>query len=219
MSEKQKTDWQRKKHDSPETAEFRNRIENFIKECNIDSENQYHLKNNLSLIIRLPYYCKSKGTRPKGHYNHSKIMLDFCRYLIQYNDSEFTELLLTDLSVQQNQSLRKIAKQRKDLKKISSSEGIWEHIIPVKVVRDKLVEIINSKNEPVDKIKEIEHILKLYSKAGQIHITKEDDKKLKNSNYNESMPSDWDWTEEKIFSRYVKSGINLKKYIKEWEKY
>ena len=86
---------------------FRDRIENFIKECNINSENQYHLKNNLSLIIRLPYYGKSKGTRPKGRYNHLKIMLDFCRYLIQYNDSEFTELLLTDLSAQQNQSLRK----------------------------------------------------------------------------------------------------------------
>lgn len=134
MSEKQKTDWQRKKHDSPETAEFRNRIENFIKECNINSENQYHLKNNLSLIIRLPYYGKSKGTRPKGRYNHLKIMLDFCRYLIQYNDSEFTELLLTDLSVQQNQSLRKIAKQRKDLKKFLLAKAFGNTLYPLRLL-------------------------------------------------------------------------------------
>ncbi|WP_405331461.1 hypothetical protein [Fibrobacter sp.] len=207
------TDRLRRKHNAPETLRLKEQVEDFIKRCSIDSETQYHLKNNLSVKIDLPYYGESKGKRPKPPFDHLKIVLDFCKYLIQYNHREFTELLLGKLTVQQNQSLRKIAKRRKDKKKLSSKEGIWEHVIPANVVKNKLIEIIGGKLGLDDKLKEIERILTVFKKAGQLHITKDDDKKLSESDYTDAMPLDWDWSEEKIFSRYIEAGINLAKYM------
>ena len=207
------TDRLRRKHNTPETKRFKEQVEDFIKRCSIDPENQYHLKRDLNVKIDLPYYGAPKGKQPPKPYNYMKIVVDFCRYLIQYNDKEFTEKLLGSLSVQQNQSLRKIAKKRKDVKKLSSKDGVWEHVIPVKVVKNKLLEIINSKKSLKSKIKEVEHSLKIYNMAGQIHVTKTDNKKLEKSNYIDKMPSNWDWSEEKIFSRYVEAGINLDKYL------
>ena len=96
---------------------------------------------------------------------------------------------------------------------MSSKEGIWEHVIPANVVKNKLIEIIGGKLGLDDKLKEIERILTVFKKAGQLHITKDDDKKLSESDYTDAMPLDWDWSEEKIFSRYIEAGINLAKYM------
>lgn len=209
------TDKLREERESPQMQEFKKRVETFLKKGSVDLETQYHLKSNLAAKINLPYYGESKGKRPKNPYNHFEIVLAFCKYLIRYDNLDFTKELLDKLTIQQNQSLRKIAKRRKDINRLPSKNAIWEHIIPVNVVKNRVLEIIGCNATDNEKLKLIENTLTIYEMAGQIHITREDDKKLKNSKYNESMPSDWDWTEGKIFSRYVESGIDLKQYIED----
>ena len=207
------TDKLREKRESLDMQEFKQSVEEFIKACSIDSETQYHLRNNLGVMINLPYYKESKGTPPKRPYDHLKIVLNFCKYLIQYDNEKFTNKLLKLLTSNQLQSFRKIAKRRKDKKKLSSKDGIWEHVIPANVAKNKLSEIICSKLGPDEKLKEIESVLTVFKKAGQLHITNKDNDKLDKNNYASKMPSDWDWSEEKIFSRYNESGINLDKYL------
>jgi hypothetical protein len=207
------TDKLREERESLDMQEFKQRVEEFINACSIDSETQYHLRNNLGVMINLPYYKESKGMRPKRPYDHLKIILNFCKYLIQYNNEDFTKKLLRLLTINQLQSFRKVAKQKKDINKLSRKEAKWEHIIPAKVVRDKIVEIIDSKIKQDEKIEEIENVLVIFRKAGQLHITNEDNEKLNKSNYATKMPSDWDWSEEKIFSRYIEANINLDKYL------
>ena len=160
------TDRLRKKRTSLKMQNFKKQVEEFIKTCSIDSETQYHLRNNLGVMINLPYFKEPKGTRPKRPYDHLKIVLNFCKYLIQYNNENFTKELLGLLTINQFQSFRKVAKERKDINKLSRQEAKWEHIIPAKVVRDKIVEIIDSEIKLDKKIKEIENILEIFKKAG-----------------------------------------------------
>lgn len=190
------------------TQDLRDEIEDFLIANNVPSEIIYHIKNQLSIQTNMPYYKdKSKGKRNK--LNKLLIIFEISKVLMTYNNSSFTRKLMSELAKNQNQALRGLSKKLKsDINRKSKfPNGIWEHIIPIKYIRDTIINYINNKN-----MLELEEFLFwVENNTFQAYLTKEEDIKV-NSLYKDNMPLDWDWKTGDIFIRYKDAGIRKDLY-------
>ncbi len=184
-----KNRYQRKPED---IEKFRGEIENFLKETNASEEIACLLKKDLSKTTDMPFY--KQETEPEIITR----IRTYCKLLINFNNDAFTEKLLSELSKQQQQSLRKLSRPLN-----KQSEGvIWEHSIPVNYTKKMLLDLIKKKDLKTIK----EYLNFVYEKAPQIYLTKEQDEKV-NQNYRDTMPEGWGWKTDDPFIRYKKAGI------------
>lgn len=206
QSEKSKK--REQKRNSPETHDFRAKIVSFLKAVDADDETAYSIKRDLSVMTHMEFYGQHIH-RLKVKSYPIEMAIKYVELLNKYNDQKFAEKLLRKLCVQQNQTFRKLAKrsatEKRKAERIGKSNGIWEHVIPIKVIMDEIVTMLRSSD-----LAELRKLLELYSRAGQRFLTKDQNSKLCKQ-YNASMPARWNWKDEKcdLMARYMEAGIVL----------
>ena len=198
-----------RERNSPATQNFKNEVENFLKFTEASDSIAYHLRKDLGIMTNMPYYKEYKGIRNKM--DKKDIIMNYASLLMEYNDPTFTTKLINKLSLNQFQTLRKLSSRDKEeikrSKEIGSSNGIWEHPVPIKYIKNELIEIINDKDF-IELDKFLDFII---NNTHQIFLTKEEDKKV-NQLYKDNMPSNWDWKTGNIYQRYINSGIRQDLY-------
>ena len=198
------------KRNSQQTKDFRKKIINFLETTRADNEIVYSIKRDLSKKTDMEFY-KQKKKIVKIKRQNIEIVKEYVRLLIEYNDLDFAKRLIKKLSVQQDQALRKIALRseidQEKAKVYGNENGIWDHVIPVKVVVSEIVNMIKNNDAS-----EIDKLLNIYCKAGQRFITKDIDNLLKNK-YKACMPENWDWRNNKSdpLARYKALNISNRK--------
>lgn len=97
--------------------------------------------------------------------------------------------------------------EKKNWKTVTKGTLIHEHAVPRKIIKEKIINILDKQNNSNknSKIKEVYEIINKYSKS--VVVTKDEDKKLNEKGLKQKMPKDWD--EKKWYARYEKSGINI----------
>ncbi len=196
---------------SPKMIEFKNNINQFIQSTNASPEIIYHLKHDLGIMTNMPYYKDYKGV--KNRMDRKDIILNYCKLLIDYNNKNFTNKLINILSRNQNQNIRKLSTRNKNerqrCKSIGSKNGIWEHPITIKYIKDKLIQYINEKD--IQKISDFLDFL--INDTNQIFLTHDEDN-LVNSKYRSNMPNNWDWVTSNKYQRYIDTNIRKDLYNK-----
>lgn len=154
----------------------------------------------------MEYYGLSKGTRIEI-LKPRKLVEQYCELLIRQNDHAFSGKLLRKLSVQQNQSIRKLfpkSKAQRDRESmIGKSNGIWEHPIPIRYVCKVLTELVSQGN-----IKTVSRFLDRICLVNQVFLTSEEDACV-NALYRDSMPEGWGWESpySDVYIRYHSAGL------------
>ncbi len=207
MENRSKLSVQREKtRTSPEMARFKEQIIEFLLSTNADDETSYFLSSDLSKMTSMPFYKNPKlGKRPSHIVEPNVIVKKYVNLFAKYysinNDIEFISKLFSWLKRNQSQYLRKLSKkttyQKNREKKYGSSNGIWEHPVPVNYTKEFLISCI-VKNEIETAFAYIDRI---YNYGHQVFLTKEDNDAVC-SKYNDTMPSGWDWKTGDIFARY-----------------
>jgi len=182
------------KRNSPETKEFRLKILDLIKDA--DSEVGYSIMKDLACMTSMPFY-KNRPEKVKITKDHVSMLKSYVELLANYHDEEFSIKTIKSLNANQAQLFRKVAP------KVGNKKDIWEHAIPVKVIVDEIIIMIQSKDMSM-----LDTLIDIYCQAGQRALTKNEDKLL--SNYKSSMPNGWDWKDKNVdpLARYTKVGID-----------
>ncbi|MCD8451442.1 hypothetical protein LNI90_05025 [Tenacibaculum dicentrarchi] len=170
------------KKKSPKTLEFKKQINSFLEGKN--PEIIYAIKRDLACMTSMPFY-KDRPERIKLTLSYKELLVEFMKAFIKHNDKEFIIKLVRSLNKNQAQTIRKVAPR------IGKKSEIWEHVIPVKVIVEELIVMVEKED-----ISELEQLLKIYELAGQRGITKEQDLLL--SDYRSSMPENWNWRKENV---------------------
>ena len=209
MERSEKSLRRERERNSQTTQDFKNEVENFLKITEAPNDIAYHLRKDLGIMTNMPYYKEYKGTRNKM--DKKDIIMNYASLLMEYNNPTFTTKLINKLSLNQLQTLRKLSSRDKEeikrSKEIGSSNGIWEHLVPIKYIKNELIEIINN-NDFIELNEFLDFII---NNTRQIFLTKEEDKKV-NQLYKDNMPSNWDWKTGNIYQRYINSGIRQDLY-------
>jgi hypothetical protein len=181
---------------SPATAQYREKIDDFLKNAN--PATTYRLRQDLKVMTNMPYYKSDIGHSVKSQLNKSKVVIEYARLLLAYNDIKFAGRLLRDLNKNQNQTLRKLAPRK------GSPKEVWEHAIPSGYVVNEIIKLIKAND-----LHDMNTLLALYEKAGQRALTKKQDEKLKP--YKNKMPDGWDWRTPNAdpMARYSAVGLKL----------
>lgn len=189
---------------------FKQEIEDFLINANVSPDMIYHVKNQLSIQVGMPYYRdKNKGKR--NRLNKLSIIFEISKILANYNNSSFTRRLMQELAKNQGQALRGLSKKLKlDYSRkpnrisdnIYERVGTWEHLIPIKYIRDTIINYID--NNQMNELESFLHWVE--NNTFQVFLTKEEDDKV-NSFYREDMPPNWNWKTGDIFIRYKIAGV------------
>lgn len=181
------------KRNSKSTLIFKSEIEELLDGAN--SEIAYSMKKDLAAMTNMAFY-KYRPKKIALQLTNKEIVKGYCHLLKNNNDIDFSKKVLMQLNKNQSQTIRKIAKKRGDKK------DIWEHVIPVKIIVDEIIKMLENNN-----LTDIDKLLNLYEKAGQCAVSKSEDKKL--NFYKSSMPADWNWRDPNvdIYARYSAVGI------------
>ncbi len=196
-----------KKRKSPEVQAFKRKVLLFLNEVSASESIRYKLKSDLAKKIDMPFYHET-GTRISTSLSPKEIAKQYIYLLISYNDYEFAEELLSWLTKQQEQTLRKlhiISQKQKD-RKMKYSGGVMEHPIPINYSKNMLLRYIKHKQ-----YKEACNYIDFMCTVPQIYLTKEEDR-LVNAVSKDSMPSDWNWEKDNPYIRYIKAGISEEIY-------
>jgi hypothetical protein len=199
------------KRESAVTQEFRQKVIQFLGAVNADPEISYMIQRDLSLKTDMEFYGIKKN-RVRRTKSHHEIVLSYFRLLSTYQNNSFSEKLLRKLSVQQNQTIRKLAVRSKaeieKKNKVGGENGVWEHVIPTKCLIDEIILLLESPRPSADKEVALEKILGIFSNVGQRFITVEQDKLL-SAKFKHSMPEKWSWWDENgdPYARYKAVGI------------
>ncbi|SNR68350.1 hypothetical protein [Hymenobacter mucosus] len=182
------------RRNSEETADFKEKILLLLKHAEPDVA--YSIKRDLKTMVCMPFYG---DIIVKVKSNKSKIDMikAYVELLINHSEIEFTARLLSELSKQQNQVIRKAAPRKG--KKLYR----WEHVIPCAFVVKRMIDMIRHNNTTT-----LDKLLFLYAKAGQRPVTHETDILLRK--YNSCMPNGWDWTADNVdpFARHTEFGLS-----------
>lgn len=185
-----------KRRNSPETTEFREKIESLLKYAEPDVS--YSIKRDLKTKTDMPFYgINIKNEKVKSDKNPLEMVKAYVELLVKYSTIDFSAKLLSELNKQQNQTIRKAAPRRG--KKIDR----WEHVIPCGFIVKNIVDMIKRSD-----ITNLDKLLFLYAKAGQRGVTYEIDILLRK--YNSCMPDGWDWTTDNAdpFARHTEFGLS-----------
>ena len=194
---------------SEKVQNFKNEIENFLKNTEAPEDISYQLRKDLGIMTNMPYYKEYKGIRNKM--DKKKIIMDYAALLMEYDNPNFTSKLINSLSLNQLQTLRKLSPKPKNeinrSKNIGSNNGIWEHPVPIKYIKKELINLINNKD-----FNELSNFLDfIIDKTNQIFLTKDEDNKV-NSVYRSDMPPGWDWKTGNVYQRYIDANIRQDLY-------
>ena len=198
-----------RERNSQATQDFKNEVENFLKVTEASDNISYHLRKDLGIMTNMPYYKEYKGVRNKM--DKKDIIMNYASLLMEYDSPIFTAKLINKLSLNQLQTLRKLSSRDKEeikrSKEIGSSNGIWEHPVPIKYIKTELVKIINDKD-----FIELSNFLDfIINNIHQIFLTKEEDNKV-NKLYRDNMPPGWNCKAGNIYQRYINSGVRQDLY-------
>lgn len=193
----------KKKRHSPTIVDFRERIEDFLKEVKAEQDIIYSIKRDLSTMTSMEFYGRPKQ-RVRCRSDKDTI-LQYIGLLKEYNDFDFSEKLLKKLSVQQNQVLRRLVPRRGS--PTPGKKGNWDHAVPTAVVVREIIAMLQKR-----RFTHLEKLLELYICGGQVHLTHEENQRLNSLGLNNRMPESWNWREKKPnpFERYVVAGIDYK---------
>nr|WP_315482932.1 hypothetical protein [uncultured Undibacterium sp.] len=195
------------KRNSPETQQFKEEIEHFLRITGADSNIAYFLRQDLKKMTHMPYYGESAGRRTRL-LKPDEIAREYCNLLAQFGDQNFTRRLLLALSRQQSQTLRKLFRRPPDqiskAKSIGTSNGYWEHPIPLKFICTELENLIHCDFE---KAHTFIHLLQHVS---QIFLPKEQEAIL-NAIHKDTMPDGWRWDapDVDLYARYKVAQIHI----------
>ena len=185
---------------SPKMQSFENQIEYFFEKVRMPDSVRYKIRVNLGVMTNMPYYGKEKGTRYK--IGDKEVIKQCCNYLIDFGNMDFSKTLLKWLTLQQNQSLRKISKK---VGKKREKEAVWDHPVPAKVSRSILLGYIGEGNR-----EKIDRFIEYISRIPQIALPKNLDDRLTGAGLKESMPPNWQWeAQNSQFARYKAVGIDF----------
>lgn len=205
---------------SPEVQNFKVEVIEFLKKTDASEEVKYKLSSDLSVIIDMPFYHERKLGR-KNRMKTPECAKEYVRLLIQYNDISFAEKLLSWITRQQNQTLRKLyrlTKRQKYRKKKyveeTGKKGVYEHPIPVNYTKKLLLKYINEGNYEGNYKEACSYIDYLYTNVPQIHLTESQDEQV-NAIYRDDMPEGWNWKKDNPFERYIRAGIPEEVYSDE----
>ncbi|MFN3299379.1 MAG: hypothetical protein ACK41Z_04220 [Sediminibacterium sp.] len=181
------------KRNSPETIQFKNKVIALLKDAKPEIE--YSIKKDLAIMTSMPFY-KDRPEIVKFKCEPTELICEYAKLFITCEDKEFVVELIRKLSINQGQTIRKAAP------KIGVKKDIWEHVIPAKVIADEIIKMVLSKD-----ISSLKDLLKIYQKAGQRGLTRDENRLL--DRYRSSMPEGWDWRVENadILARYKAVGL------------
>lgn len=188
---------------------FKNEIEKFLKDTEAPEDISYQLRKDLGIMTNMPYYKEYKGIR--NRMDKKKIIMDYAALLMEYDNPSFTAKLINALSLNQLQTLRKLSPKSKNeidrSKNIGSNNGVWEHPVPIKYIKEELIKLINDKD-----FNELNKFLDfIINNTNQIFLTKDEDNKV-NSIYKSDMPPGWNWKTGNVYQRYIDAGIRQDLY-------
>ena len=139
-------------NENEQNNELKQEIEEFLIDANVSDNIIYHIKNQLSVQIGMPYY-KDHNKGKKNRLNKLSILFEISKILANYNKSIFTRRLMAELAKNQSQALRGLSKKLKSDKSkvpIKTPEnrwerlGTWEHPVPIKYIRDTIINYIDN---------------------------------------------------------------------------
>lgn len=195
------------KRNSPETQQFKEEIEHFLRITAADSNIAYFLRQDLKKMTNMPYYGESAGQRTRL-LKPDEVAREYCNLLAQFGNQNFTRKLLLAISRQQSQTLRKLFRRPPDqiakAKSIGTSNGCWEHPIPLKFVRTELENLIHSD------IKRAHSLILALQHVSQIFLPKEQEVIL-NAIHKDTMPEGWRWDTPDVdfYVRYKVAQIRM----------
>ncbi len=193
---------------------FKQQILAFLQDTNADSNIQYHMVKDLAKMTSMPFYGDSnRGTRNKMPSND--VVKAYSRLLVCYfkmtEDLEFVEKLLSWLSRQQQQHLRRLsrlpaAQKSKRAVAIKAGQcGVYEHPIPVNYTKKLLLKYIEEGDQ-----KSIDgYIDFIYNHTYQVFLESTWDNQV-NLLYKDTMPDAWNWMDPEnnnVFARYISASI------------
>ena len=199
---------------SVEMQAFKQQILDFLQNNGADLDVQYHMVKDLAKMTSMPFYGDSnRGTKNRKPTN--EVIKAYCRLLICYykktSDMEFARKLLSWLSMQQQQHLRKLTPlpiAQKHKYKAAKSAGqvcVYEHPIPVNYTKNLLLKYI----EECDQQRIDAYIDFVFYNTRQVCMEKTWDDQV-NRLYKDTMPDNWNWKDPEnndVYARYVSAGI------------
>lgn len=193
-----------------EAQQLKQEIEQFLSEINANPKIIYHIRNQLGVQTDMPYY-KDPNKGKRNRLNKLSIIYEISMLLTHYQSPIFTRKVLKELAKNQNQALRGLSKKSRfevDRKNFYNGEGVWEHPVTIKYIRDTIIQYIDH-----NQMEELEQFLYwIENNTCQVFLTKEEDLKL-NSILKSDMPPGWDWKSGDIFIRYKMAGIRKDLYL------
>ena len=163
----------------------------------INLEKQYNwfdkidLRYFLKVLLENGIVCISKEAYSQYKRNNVLWKSDIPKH---FNDKEALKCILTQ------------RKQTKNIKtRVNRSNVSWEHVVPTKVLVDKLLELDKSGTLSDKKIEE------MIEKYGYVClVTKDENRKLDKNKFREKMPQGWKYGDD-AFARYKAVGIEIQK--------
>jgi hypothetical protein len=113
----------------PKTLEFKAKVSALLQKAK--PEVAYAIKRDLSVMTNMPFY-KDRPEKMKLTLTPIQLVNEYVRFFCICEDKEFIAQLLKKLSINQSQTIRKVAP------KIGEVKEIWEHVIPTKVIVDEM---------------------------------------------------------------------------------
>lgn len=180
---------------SSRIQEFKRKIIDLLKFAS--PQVSYSIRKDLATMTNMPFY-KDRPKVINVSLSPVEMFIAYTKIFFKSDDEQFITQLIRSLSRNQSQTLRKIAPR------VGTRKEIWDHVIPVKVIVDEIITMVAKRS-----ITDLEMLLRLYERAGQIGITKKQNDLLKSLDLNSSMPENWNWRNDNVnlYARYEEAGI------------
>lgn len=197
------------KRNSPETRQFKEEIEHFLRATNADLNIAYFLRQDLKKMTDMAYYGKDVGRRTLM-LKPNDIAIEYCNLLANFGNSSFTQKLLYEISRQQSQTMRKLFNRPPDqmakARSLGTKNGYWEHPIPLKFVRSELEKLIHFD------LKKAHEFISVLQCVNQVFLSKEQNAVL-NAIHKDSMPEGWKWDSpaSDLYIRYKVLNLNFER--------
>jgi len=186
---------------------FKNNLEDFFSKIpeNIAEKRRliYAIRTSLTQKMSMVFYEDRPKIDKDICLNDREAFLDLLQSLVDYNQPLFSFKLLSELSLHQDQILRRLAPAvpRQTIKRSSAWE--WEHSIPADYIKCEIIKAIGDND-----ISKIPSLLDVYIKAGQRKISKAAHREI-NKLYKKTMPLGWSCDEKPAtyLIRYIAAGV------------